>query len=112
MSRCCIPTTVVLLSLLSFSRFVIGYSFQLTSAPSQCGNVNLDIIDGQGTPPYSLLVVPSGPAPGSKELRKVFTHNFTDQSTSFLLPFPTGSNFVMMVRVSHHFLPFRLTWVS
>ncbi|KAF8524402.1 hypothetical protein BU17DRAFT_42883 [Hysterangium stoloniferum] len=90
-------STVLLLSLLSTLSLATAYSFDLTAAPTQCGPLSIAITQGQGTPPYSALVVPFGASPTQTEVRTVIQHNFTDTQTSFNLPFPANAGFVIMV---------------
>lgn len=95
-------TVFSLLSLLSIFPFVVGYSFDITAAPRQCGPLSLQITGGSGSPPYTALVIPFGPPPGSTEQRVVFAHQFSDSTANFSLPYPANSNFVVMVRVEDH----------
>ena len=79
-----------------------AYTFQFTSVPTQCQEVSL-AIDGQGTPPYRVLIIPVGPstAPNNVEVRRVIDQTFPNNGTtvSFPLRFPADSQFVAVVRL-------------
>ncbi|KAI9458689.1 hypothetical protein BJY52DRAFT_1416434 [Lactarius psammicola] len=83
-----------------------AYSWQLTSQPRQCQNVSI-AIQGSGQPPYSLLLVPSGPSPlpNQTEVRTIQNISFTGTSTflDFKLNYPEGSSFVAVVSDSSGF---------
>lgn len=85
------------LSVLSLLTLVAGYSFDITAAPTQCGPLSLQITGGSGKPPYTALIVPYGASPTPTEQRKVFQQQFSGDSTSFTMPFPVDSNFVVML---------------
>ncbi|KAF8586590.1 hypothetical protein K439DRAFT_1614971 [Ramaria rubella] len=89
------------LSILSFMSLVAGYSFDITTPPTQCGLLSLQITGGSGKPPYTALVVPFGASPTSQEVRRVFQQQFSESSTSFTLPYPANSGFVLMVSDSN-----------
>lgn len=89
------------------AQLVAGYSFELASAPTQCGQLQLNLTGGTGTPPYTALVVPFGASPVNPEVRVVFSHKFNDTSTSFQLPYPGNSGFVIAVRVFLYLLRIR-----
>jgi hypothetical protein len=78
-----------------------AYTFKFTSVPTQCKEVSL-AIEGQGSPPYEVLIIPVGPstAPNNVEVRTVVDQTFPDNGTtvSFPLRFPTNSQFVAVVR--------------
>ena len=79
-----------------------AYTFEFTSVPTQCQNVSF-AIDGQGTPPYQILIIPVGPstAPNNVEVRRVVDQTFPNNGTtvSFPLRFPANSQFVAVVRL-------------
>jgi len=79
-----------------------AYTFRFTSLPTQCQEVSF-AIEGQGTPPYQLLIIPVGPstAPNNVEVRRVVDQTFPNNGTtvSFPLRFPTNSQFVAVVRL-------------
>ncbi|KIJ32133.1 hypothetical protein M422DRAFT_213983 [Sphaerobolus stellatus SS14] len=83
-------------ALLTLPTLALSYSFELTSAPTQCGQVNLKITNGQGSPPYTALVVPFGanPTPDG-EIRRIFQHVFSEQTTNFTMPYPANGGFVI-----------------
>jgi hypothetical protein len=74
---------------------VKAWSFSFTNKPTQCGT-NTITVDG-GTPPYRLVMVPSGPLNGP-EIRTIVDEEF-DSSPHTLPPlnFPGGSNFTAVV---------------
>lgn len=80
-----------------------AYTFKFTSVPTQCQELSL-AIEGQGSPPYQVLIIPVGPstAPNNVEVRKVIDQTFPDNGTtvSFPLRFPANSQFVAVVRLS------------
>lgn len=88
-----------------------AYTWQFTSQPRQCQNVSI-AVEGSGQPPYSLLLIPSGPTPlaNNVEVRTIQNIPFSGNSNtlSFKLNFPENSSFVAVVsRRSHswaHFL--------
>ncbi|KIJ36298.1 hypothetical protein M422DRAFT_261251 [Sphaerobolus stellatus SS14] len=83
-------------SLLTLPTLALSYSFQLTSAPTQCGQLSLELTEGQGSPPYTALVVPFGanPTPDG-ERRRIFQHVFSGQTTNFTMPYPANGGFVI-----------------
>jgi hypothetical protein len=95
-----IPSSLIVLLL--FPLLANAYTWQFTSQPSQCRNVSLSI-QGSGQPPYSLLLLYTGPIPfqKSKEFRKNHNIPFSGTSVSFLLDYPENSTFVAVVRSSH-----------
>ena len=86
-----------------FSSLVAAYTFKFTSVPTQCEELSF-AIEGQGSPPYEVLIIPVGPstAPNNVEVRKVVDQTFPNNGTtvSFPLQFPTNSQFVAVVRFS------------
>jgi len=88
--------------LLLLPSLVAAYTFRFTSVPTQCQEVSLTI-DGQGTPPYQVLIIPVGPstAPNNVEVRRVIDQTFPNNGTtvSFPLRFPANSQFVAVVRL-------------
>jgi hypothetical protein len=87
------------LLLLSLFPFIAGYSFNITSAPTQCGPLSLEITGDDGSPPYTALVVPFGSTSDNTTQRTAFSQPFSSASTSFLLPYPADSSFVIMVHL-------------
>lgn len=101
-----IPTTMLIswptipfLFFLSL-RHANAYTWQFTSQPRQCQNVSI-AVQGSGQPPYSLLIIPSGPTPlaNNIEVRTVQSIPFSGSSTSlnFNLKYPANSSFVAVV---------------
>ena len=86
---------------------VAAFSWKISTVPRQCSNLSISV--SGGTPPYNVLVLPFGTSPlGSIEARKILNQNFTGDSNtlSFLLPYPTNSQFVTVVCLS----PLRMTY--
>ncbi|KAI0298662.1 hypothetical protein B0F90DRAFT_1818532 [Multifurca ochricompacta] len=83
-----------------------AYTWQFTSQPRQCQNLSL-AVQGSGQPPYSLLIIPSGPSPfaNNTEVRTIQNISFSGTSTtlSFKLNFPENSSFVAVVSDSNSF---------
>jgi len=83
-----------------YPRYTSAYTWQFTSQPRQCQNVSI-AVQGSGQPPYSLLLVPSGPTPlpNNTEVRTIQNISFTGTSTSlsFKLKYPENSSFVAVV---------------
>jgi hypothetical protein len=92
------PLTVILL----FPLLVNAYTWQFISQPRQCQNVTLSVQGSGGQPPYSLLLIPTGPSPlpNNTEVRSVLNIPFSGTSTtlSFNLNYPENSSFVAVVR--------------
>jgi hypothetical protein len=92
------PLTAILL----FPLLVNAYTWQFTSQPHQCQNVTLSVQGSGGQPPYSLLIIPTGPSPlpNNTEVRSVLNIPFSGTSTtlSFNLNYPENSSFVAVVR--------------
>ena len=88
--------------ILLFPLLVNAYTWQFTSQPRQCQNVSLSIQGSGGQPPYSLLIIPTGPSPlpNNTEVRSVLDIPFSGTSTtlSFNLNYPENSSFVAVVR--------------
>lgn len=84
-----------------FPSLAAAYTFKFTSVPTQCQELSLSI-DGQGSPPYTVLIIPVGPstAPNNVEVRRVVYQTFPNNGTtvSFPLRFPANSQFVATVR--------------
>ena len=94
----------------SFFRHASAYTWQFTSQPLQCQNVSI-AVQGSGQPPYSLLLIPSGPSllPNNIEVRTIQNISFTGTSTtlSFNLNFPENSSFVAVVSRNRRSAPLR-----
>src|SRR5713226_7413208 len=95
-----IPSSLTILLL--FPLLANAYTWQFTSQPVQCRNISLSI-QGSGQPPYSLLLLYTGPIPFQKstEFRKNHNIPFSGTSVSFMLDYPETSTFVAVVRSSH-----------
>ncbi|KAF7983427.1 hypothetical protein HWV62_21675 [Athelia sp. TMB] len=76
-----------------------AYSFSITNTPQQCQNLTLSITGSGGTPPYTALVLPYGasPLPNNTEVRRIQDETFDGTSASFLLAYPSNSQFVVVV---------------
>jgi len=94
---------ISLLISIFFSSLANAYTFKFTGVPTQCQDLSL-VIDGQGSPPYEVLIIPVGPstAQNNVEVRKVIDQTFPNDGTtiSFPLRFPANSQFVAVVRLS------------
>ena len=81
-------------------RYASAYTWQFTTQPRQCQNASI-AIQGSGQPPYSLLLIPSGPTPlpNNTEVRTIQNISFTGTSTtlSFNPNYPEDSSFVAVV---------------
>ena len=91
---------VLALSLFLHLRTSSGFSFTINNTPQQCSDLNISVV-GSGLPPYSAVVVPYGstPLPNNIEVRNVVDVPFSGDSTStsFKLPYPENSQFVVVV---------------
>jgi len=93
--------------MIPFSLFLIpslvaaAYTFKFTSVPTQCQELSLSI-EGQGDPPYQVLIIPDGPSPlaNDKEVRSIIDQTFPDNGTIVSIPlrYPATSHFVATVR--------------
>jgi hypothetical protein len=87
--------------LLLFPLLANAYTWQFTNQPRQCQTVSV-AVEGSGQPPYSILLIPTGPTPlpNNTEVRTIQNINFTGSSTtlSFKLTYPENSSFVAVVR--------------
>ncbi|KAF8493416.1 hypothetical protein F5888DRAFT_820424 [Russula emetica] len=94
-----IPCSLTII--LSFPLLVNAYTWQFTSQPRQCQTVSLSIQGSGGQPPYSLLIIPTGPSPlpNNTEVRSILNIPFSGTSTtlSFNLNYPENSSFVAVV---------------
>jgi hypothetical protein len=91
-----IPFSLPLLFL--FPLLANAYTWQFTSPPRQCQNLSL-AIQGSGQPPYSLLIIPTGPPPfpNNTEVRLIKNLPFSGKTLSFYLDYPENSSFVAVV---------------
>jgi hypothetical protein len=91
-----------LIVILLFPLLVNAYTWQFTSQPRQCQDVTLSVQGSGGQPPYSLLIIPTGPSPlpNNTEVRSVQNIPFSGTSTTliFNLNYPEYSSFVAVVR--------------
>jgi len=84
------------LLLLPLITSIDAFSFSFSNKPTQCANLTITV-DG-GTPPYRLLMVPSGPLVGRQEIRTIVDQQFS--GSSFTIPplaFPGESNFTAVM---------------
>jgi hypothetical protein len=85
---------------LFFPLLANAYTWKFTSQPHQCQNVSL-AVEGSGQPPYSLLIIPTGPSPLSNnvEVRLIKNIPFSGNgdTLSFKLNYPENSSFVAVV---------------
>jgi hypothetical protein len=87
---------------LFFPLLTNAYTWKFTSPPNQCQNVSI-AVEGSGQPPYSLLLVPSGPTPQEVDLLRIQNIPFPGNSDtlSFKLNYPENSTFVAVVNILH-----------
>ncbi|KAE9409676.1 hypothetical protein BT96DRAFT_962255 [Gymnopus androsaceus JB14] len=87
---------LLLLDLLPFGALAYTWSFQ--STPTQCSNLSI-AISGGGTPPFNVLIIPSGSTPFSNgtEVRRIISKEFSTSSISFPINYPENSQFVAVV---------------
>ena len=94
------PRILPVLAAVPYLSAVAAYSFNIVNTPRQCQNLTVEIT-GQGRPPYSLLLVPTGPTPlpNAVEARRITNvpFNGTTGSLSFQLRFPENSQFIAVV---------------
>ncbi|KAL0569778.1 hypothetical protein V5O48_012189 [Marasmius crinis-equi] len=78
----------------------LGYTWTFKETPKQCGQVTISI-SGQGSPPYTVLILPSGPSPlpNNVEARLITEAKSSGDSSeiTFQLKYPTNSQFVAVV---------------
>ncbi len=95
-----IPSSLTFI--LFFPLLANAYTWQFTSQPRQCQTVSLSVQGSGGQPPYSLLIIPTGPSPlpNNTEVRTIENIPFSGSSTtlSFKLNYPENSSFVAVVR--------------
>ncbi|KAI0349209.1 hypothetical protein OH77DRAFT_1507547 [Trametes cingulata] len=98
------PRTRALLAVVPYAALASAYSFVFKNTPRQCQNLELDIT-GSGSPPYTALIIPTGPTPlpNSIEARRITEVSFTNTTASFQLKFPENSQFVAVVSDSTGF---------
>src|SRR5229473_7532969 len=91
-----IPSSLTFLLL--FPLLANAYTWQFTSHPRQCQNLSLSV-QGSGQPPYSLLLLPTGPNPfqNTTEFRQIHNISFSGTNLSFKLDYPENSSFVGVV---------------
>ncbi|KIK57762.1 hypothetical protein GYMLUDRAFT_75370 [Collybiopsis luxurians FD-317 M1] len=83
---------------------VASFTWTFQSTPTQCGNLSI-AISGSGSPPYNVLIIPSGSTPftNGTEVRKIISQPFSSNSVSFKLNYPGESQFVAVVSDSTGF---------
>ena len=87
----------IVLQLLSQLTFSAAYSWHLNSTPKQCSNLSISVTGSDGVPPYHVLVVPVGPPKTKAEVRGVIDKSFNENSFSFAINYPAGTQFVAVV---------------
>jgi hypothetical protein len=77
---------------------VASFTWSFQNTPTQCSNISISI-SGGGTPPYNILIIPSGPSPftNGTEVRKIISQESLSSSVSFQLNYPGDSQFVAVV---------------
>lgn len=100
------PSLAILLASV-VPELVAAWSFNIENTPQQCQNLSISITGSGGTPPFNAIVVPFGPSPlpNNTEVREVVYQTFDGNSTTanFKLPYPDGSQFVVVVSSLHSF---------
>ncbi|KAJ3869973.1 hypothetical protein EV359DRAFT_28844 [Lentinula novae-zelandiae] len=93
-----VPSATKVLLLLELLPLTAAFSWTFQSAPTQCQNLSISI-SGGGTPPYSVLIIPSGSTPftNGTEVRKIISQQFSSNSVSFQLAYPAESQLVAVV---------------
>ena len=98
------PAVVAAALLLAFPSSSLGYTWNFKSTPTQCGQLTI-AINGQGKPPYSVLLLPSGPTPfpNGVEIRTIVEEKSSGDSSeiTFQLKYPAESQFVAVVSRVH-----------
>lgn len=74
-----------------------AYSFTFGTTPTQCQNATINIVGDDGVPPYNVLILAYGNPPGGNEVRKIISHDWTGQSTSVQIAFPSNAQFLAVV---------------
>lgn len=83
-----------------------AYTWSFQDPPAQCSNLTINIANGtdNGTPPFRIFIIPSGPSPlpNNTEVRKIMDVPFPDnqRQVTFSLPYPENSQFVAVVSAS------------
>lgn len=93
-----VPSATKVLLLLELLPLTAAFSWTFQSAPTQCQNLSISI-SGGGTPPYNVLIIPSGSTPftNGTEVRKIISQQFSSNSVSFQLAYPAESQLVAVV---------------
>ena len=93
-----------LLYLLASLTLVDAYSFKFNKFPTQCGEVDISIVRGDGndgSPPYRVSLIPFGGSPLDHEARVIMDLQFNNSDNiKFNLPYPQDSQFVAVVSSS------------
>ncbi|KAF9269576.1 hypothetical protein L218DRAFT_1072400 [Marasmius fiardii PR-910] len=92
------------LLLLEFPLLSFGYTWQFKQTPTQCGQLTISIGSG-GKPPYTVLILPSGPTPFSNgtEVRRILEQKSDSSDITFQLKYPSNTQFVAVVSDSSGF---------
>ncbi|KAH8834202.1 hypothetical protein DL96DRAFT_1756600, partial [Flagelloscypha sp. PMI_526] len=81
-----------------------AYTWAFENNPAQCQSLRVKIQGDDGQPPFRLLLLPYGAAPGQYETRYIQTITFnTSDHLDFQLNYPSNSQFVAVVSVLHGF---------
>ncbi|KAF8320415.1 hypothetical protein DL93DRAFT_2094331 [Clavulina sp. PMI_390] len=84
--------SILLLCLPSLVSAAASFTFAL-STPIQCSNMTVTVQGG--SPPYQLIIIPTGTQ--NPEYRKIISMNFTGTTQSFNLAYNTDSTFVALM---------------
>jgi hypothetical protein len=80
--------------LLALPPLTAAFSFELRNVPQQCGNLSI-AINGQGQPPYSVLILPFGVNPA--DAPAIIFQSFTGDSVSVKLKSKANTQIVIVV---------------
>ncbi|KAJ8079996.1 hypothetical protein PM082_016822 [Marasmius tenuissimus] len=101
-----LSVTVFAALLFAFPSNSLSYTWSFKSTPTQCGQLTV-AINSQGSPPYSVLILPSGQTPfqNGTEVRKIIEEKSSGNSSeiTFQLKYPADSRFVAVVSDSTGF---------
>ena len=97
-----------------------AYTWNLRNNPQQCQNLTIDLIGGDGQPPFRILIIPFGPSPlpNNTEARRIQEIVFATgdaKNGNVMLNYPENSQFVAVVSstaVSHSYSEVLRFWLG
>ena len=97
-----------------------AYTWNLRNDPQQCQNLTIDLIGGDGQPPFRILIIPFGPSPlpNNTEARRIQEVVFATgdaKNGNVMLNYPENSQFVAVVSstaVSHSYSGVLRFWLG